>query len=136
MYVAEALYLLVEIGNQNQNLTFRQLKSRILSGLYRYMYADRVVAASKEMFHRNRRAGKEVRILPLLGFNLELIEKDRPIDFLEMVDDVCRTEEEKDFVRLILEGRTEEEISKIMHIRRRIVQDIRAGIVEKLRSKM
>ncbi len=139
VYEAEALYALVEIANLNENLTIKQLRQRITKELYKYLYTDHTVAASQPTIWRNKQAGREDKTMILsmdFGVNLTLVEKDRPIEFLEMLDDVCRTAKEKEYVRLIFEGKHTEEIAKIMKSSKRIIHDIRSGIVQKLQRKL
>ena len=142
IYEAEALYVLVMLAHEGEQLTVKRLRQKITKELYKYMYADHTIAASGETNRKNKLANKENKTLMgslsdvVLGFNRNLIERDRPIDFLEMLDDVCRTEKEKEYVRLVLEGHTTEEIAKITRSNMRFIWGLRSRIVSKLKEKI
>lgn len=143
IYEAEALYVLVELANEGKDFTVKKLRQKITKELYQYMYADHTIATSGVTVWKNKKANKESKTLMgslsdtvVLGFNRNLIERDRPIEFLELLDDVCRTAQEKEYLRLVLEGHTTEEIAKITHSSKRVIDEVQSKIVKKIKERI
>jgi hypothetical protein len=134
LYAAEALYQLVEIARSPfcQNMTERELIGAIYRELYKYLYADRVVSASRMTVWRHEQEGKHVT--GVTGQSDDLTDhRCSETDFLELIEEVCKTTLEKEYLRLKLEGTDEEAISKNLGVCQRVVHSIRATIVKRIK---
>jgi DNA-binding CsgD family transcriptional regulator len=102
--------------------------------LYSYMFADRVVCASRMTVWRQTQNGEA--IVGIETGQFDYIDKQpSQTDLLLVLDDVIKTTQEKEYILLKIQGKTEDEIKEHLKICLRIVHDIRARIIKRLKLK-
>lgn len=126
------------------------LKRRVYRELYQYMYADRVVSASRTTVWRHEQENKQVVTTTSLTADhpksqsldggvtresIDVIDKRcSEIELLELFEEVARSAHEKEYLRMKINGADESEIAEHMGVCSRIVNDIRARLTKRIRK--
>lgn len=163
LYQAEALFILtlickdpderylgIDPETREPITTETLLIRRVYRELYQYMYADRVVSASRTTVWRNEQENKPVVTTSSLTADqpksesldggitrdtIEVIDKRcTELQLLEVFEEVARSAQEKEYLRMRIHGAEEAEIAEHMGVCERIVNDIRARITKRIRK--
>jgi hypothetical protein len=160
VYQAEALFVLtvickipterfLQIKDNPNPLAIDSLElliRKVYRELYKYMYADRVVSASHMTVWRHERDGKQVVTASSLSVKVK-DNKDKEtkidcpqkgcteIEMLELYDEVAKSTQEREYIQMTLKGADEEEIAHHLGICKRVVNQMRARIVKRLKKQ-
>lgn len=119
------------------------LKRRVYRELYQYMYADRVVSASRTTVWRNEQGNKHVVTTASLNVppsndernNVDAIDpRSTETELLEVFEEVARSAHDREYLLMKLQGADESEIATHMGVCARIVNDIRSRITKRIRK--
>lgn len=156
IYQAEALYLLTlickipaerilhtKIGDVPLN-SMQLLIRKVYMGLYKYMFADRVVCASRTTVARNIEEGKHVVETQSMSADVAIGKKgiDVPdkrtteIEMLELFDEVAKTTHEREYILMKRKGADDVEIAAHLGVCLRIINKLRSRIVKRVRQAM
>jgi DNA-binding NarL/FixJ family response regulator len=156
IYQAEALYLLTSICKIPEERilhtktgdveidSMQLLIRKVYSGLYKYMFADRVVCASRTTVARNIEEGKHVVETQSMSKDVATGKKgiDVPdkrgteIEMLELFDEVAKTTHEREYILMKRKGADDTEIAEHLGVCIRIINKLRSRIVKRVRQAM
>lgn len=129
LYEAEAAYVMVLIHRGFYEVAnIQQVRRRIYKELWRYYYADRVVAAksTSTIWRGNLPKANEDATMVMVG--------DDTISLMELIDEVTVETREKEYIRLVMEGKSVDEIKVALDIGDRVLADIRSRIVKRVKE--
>lgn len=130
LYQAEAAFHVVMIhrGMYGEIADEVEMKRKVYKEMWKYYYADRVVAArsTSTIWEGNLPTATEDAAMVMLG--------DQTINLLDLVDEVAHETREKEYLLLVIQGKTKEEIQKTLDISTRLLADIRSRIVKRIRE--
>lgn len=130
LYQAEAAFqfVLVHRGIYQNIDTERLMIRKVYKELWKYYYADRVVAAksTSTIWRGNLPKADEDATMVMVG--------DDTISLMDLIDEVTTEAREKEYIRLIMEGKSIDEIKVALDIGDRVLADIRSRIVKRVKE--
>lgn len=110
--------------------SLKDVRRRIYKELWRYYYADRVVAAKSTSTIWRARGN-----LPKANENATMVMVgDDTIPLIDLIDEVTVETREKEYIRLVMEGKNVDEIKATLDIGDRVLADIRSRIVKRVKD--
>lgn len=130
IYQAEALFIMVLIhrGVYPDVSDENMMKRKIYKEMWKYYYADRVVAArsTSTIWKGNLPSATEDAAMVMLG--------DQTVNLLDLVDEVAHETREREYLLLVIQGKSKEEIQRTLDISERLLADIRSRIVKRIKE--
>lgn len=130
LYQAEAAYQMVLIhrGMYTGVTTEKRLIRKVYKELWKYYYADRAVApkSTSTIWRGNLPKANEDATMVMVG--------DDAISLMELIDEVTTEAREKEYIRLVMEGKSIDEIKVALDIGDRVLADIRACIAKRVKE--
>lgn len=120
--------VLVHRGMYTGVTTEKLLIRKVYKELWKYFYADRAVApkSTSTIWRGNLPKANEDATMVMVG--------DDAIPLMELIDEVTTEAREKEYIRLVMDGKNVDEIKVALDIGDRVLADIRARIAKRVKE--